>query len=244
MTFTTALYDKQNGIGCITLNRPEVLNAYNVAMRDELFEIFSAVRDDDEVRIVLLRGAGRAFCAGADLSEFGTAPSPTAARRIRFARDVWAVFRNLQVPTIAALHGFAFGSGFELALFCDLRIAAEGTLLGLPEVQLGMIPAAGGTQSLPRVCGLANALNLLLTGRRIEAAEALQLGIVSRVVPANELDHEVQTLAATLVGLDRDALQAIRRAVREGADMSLEQGLQHESRLAAGLRAGRNGASA
>jgi enoyl-CoA hydratase/carnithine racemase len=240
VTFETVMYEKRDTVAWITLNRPDVLNAYNIRMRDELFQILTAVRDDDDVRAVVLRGAGRAFCAGADLTEFGTAPSPTAARRIRFARDVWAVLAGLQVPTIAALHGFVFGSGFEMALFCDLRLAAAGTLLGLPEVRLGMIPAAGGTQMLPRACGLSAALDLLLTGRRIDADEAQRLNIVTRVVPAQSLEAETEALARDLASLDRRALQALRRAVREGTDLPLEDGLRLEARLAASLKTGQN----
>ena len=238
MTFETVAYEKRDSVAWLTLNRPTVLNAYNLQMRDELFELLAAVRDDDEVRVCVLRGAGRAFCAGADLTEFGTAPSPTAARRIRFARDVWALLGELPVPTIAALHGFAFGSGLELALFCDLRLAAEGTKLGLPEVRLGMIPAAGGTQTLPRACGLSRALELLITGRSVETDEALRLGLVSRVVPADRLEAEAAALARDLASLDRRVVQALRRAVREGADLPLEQGIRLEAALATSLRAG------
>jgi enoyl-CoA hydratase/carnithine racemase len=237
VTFETVVYEKRDAVAWLTLNRPAVLNAYNLQMRDDLFELLAAVRDDDEVRVCVLRGAGRAFCAGADLTEFGTAPSPTAARRIRFARDVWALLGALPVPTIAALHGFAFGSGLELALFCDLRLAAEGTKLGLPEVRLGMIPAAGGTQTLPRACGLSRALELLITGRSVETDEALRLGLVSRVVPADRLEAEVAALAQDLASLDRRVVQALRRAVREGADLPLEQGIRLEAALAASLRA-------
>lgn len=240
MTFDTVLYDKRDAVALVTLNRPQVLNSYNMKMRDELHEVLSAVRDDPDVRVMVLRGAGRAFCAGADLTEFGTAPSPTAARRIRFARDVWALLDGLDVPTIAALHGFALGSGLEMALFCDLRVAAEGTQLGLPEARLGMIPAAGGTQTLPRACGLGRSLDLLLTGRRIDAAEALRIGLVSRVVPPERLDEEVDAVARDLAALDRRAVRAVRRAVRQGADLPLEQGLRLEARLATGLRSGRD----
>jgi enoyl-CoA hydratase/carnithine racemase len=239
VTFATLCYDTLDdveGAVCITLNRPEVLNAYNLRMRDELFEVLQAVRDTPDVRVLVLRGAGRAFCAGADLTEFGTAPSPTAARRVRFARDVWALLGELPVPKIAALHGYAFGSGLEMALFCDLRVAADTTQLALPEVQLGMIPAAGGTQTLPRVAGLGAALDLLLTGRRVDAAEALRLGLVTRVVPAERLDGEVRSLATRIATLDPRAVQAVCRAVREGADIPLDQGLRLEARLAASLR--------
>ncbi len=235
MSFDTILFESRNGTAWITLNRPDVLNAYNVRMRDELFDALSAVRDDPEIRVLVLRGSGRAFCTGADLTEFGTAPSPTAARHIRFARDVWALLDGLEVPTIAALHGFVFGSGLEMALFCDLRIATEGTLFGLPEVRLGMIPAAGGTQTLPRVCGLGASLDLLLTGRRVDAAEALRLRLISRIVAPDALPAETDALVADLLTLDSAALRAIKTAVRRGFDLSLPDGLRLEARLAATL---------
>jgi enoyl-CoA hydratase/carnithine racemase len=237
VSFETVVYEKGERVAWVTLNRPERLNAYSMQMRDELDEVFAAVRDDTEVGALVIRGAGRAFCAGADLTEFGTAPSPTVARRIRFARDVWGVLQSLAVPTIAQLHGFAFGSGLELALFCDLRLAATGTQISLPEVRLGMIPAAGGTQTLARVCGLGAAIDLLLTGRRVEADEALRLGILSRVVPAEQLETEVDQLARDLAALDARVVSAARRAVREGADLPLEQGLRLEATLAASVRA-------
>src|SRR5215207_2222092 len=123
MTFSTVTYEQVDGVARVTLNRPHVLNAYNIQMRDELHEICSVVADDDEIWALVLSGAGRAFCAGADLSEFGSAPSPTIARRVRFGRDVWHRLASLRKPKIAVLHGFVFGSGFELALFCDLRVA-------------------------------------------------------------------------------------------------------------------------
>jgi enoyl-CoA hydratase/carnithine racemase len=236
VSFQTLIFEKRAQVAWLTLNRPDRLNAYNVRMRDELDEVLGAVADDTDVGALVVRGAGRAFCAGADLTEFGTAPSPTLARRIRFARDVWGALQRLEVPTIAALHGFAFGSGLELALLCDLRLAASGTLLGLPEVGLGMIPAAGGTQTLARACGLSVALDLLLTGRRIDADEALRVGIVSRVVAPEQLEAEARQMADELTRLDARAVRAARRAVKEGADLPLEQGLRLEARLAAAVR--------
>jgi enoyl-CoA hydratase/carnithine racemase len=233
MSFDTLIYEKDDSVAWVTLNRPDVLNVYNIRMRDELFEVLTAVRDDTDVRVLVLRGAGRAFCAGADLTEFGTAPSPTAGRRIRFSRDVWSTLDGLEIPTIAALHGFALGSGLEMALFCDLRLAAEGTQFGLPETRLGMIPAAGATQTLPRVCGTAAALDLMLTGRRIDTAEALRIGLVSQVVPADRLIAEAGRIAVELAQRDRRVLRAIRRAVREGADLSLAQELHLQEALAA-----------
>lgn len=231
---STVLYEKQDGgIATVTLNRPDVLNAYSVQMRDDLFSTLAAITDDDEIRAVILNGNGRAFCAGADLTEFGTAPSPTAARRIRFGRDVWALLHRLPVPIIASLHGYAFGSGLEMALLCDFRVAAEGTLFGLPEVRLGMVPAAGGTQTLAPVIGISAALDLLLTGRRIDTAEALRLGLLTRVVPSADLAREVESIAHTLAELNPTVVRAIRQAVKESRGLTLEQGLALESRLAA-----------
>ena len=129
----------------LTLNRPRRLNAYNVAMRDELYALLEAVRDDPEVRAVVLSGAGeRAFCAGADLSEFGTAPSQVVARAVRWERDVWGLFLAIDKPIVAALHGYVIGSGVEMACLCDLRVASEDATFAMPETALGMAPAAGG----------------------------------------------------------------------------------------------------
>jgi enoyl-CoA hydratase len=234
--FETIDYAIRDGVAWVTLNRPAVLNAYNIRMRDELYEVLSAVRDDAAVRALVLRGAGRAFCAGADLTEFGTAPSPTIARSIRFARDVWALLDGLEVPSVAAIHGACFGSGLEMALSCDLRLAAEDAGLALPEVGLGLIPAAGGTQTLPRAIRLGAALEMLLTGARLDAAEALRLGLVSRVVAGDRLAAEAEALAVRLAALDGRATRALRRAVREGANLPLADGLRLEARLAAALR--------
>ena len=230
------LFDVRDGVGWVTLNRPEALNAYNMRMRDELYEVLTAIRDDSDIRVMVLRGSGRAFCAGADLTEFGTAPSPTTGRLIRFARDNWALLRELSVPTIAALHGYVLGSGLEMALLCDLRLAADDVQMGLPEAGLGLIPAAGGTQTLSRLCGPGVALDLMLSGRRVAADEAVSLGLVSRVVPRGELDGEARGLARQLAGLDARAVSSIKRAVYEGLDMPLDQGLRLESDLAAELR--------
>ncbi len=235
MTFSTLIYEVDAGIARVTLNRPAVLNAYNTAMRDELSEVLSAVRDDLDIRVLTLAGAGRAFCAGADLTEFGTAPSPTAARRLRFARDVWAQMDELPVPSIAALHGFVFGSGLEMALLCDIRIAAETAELAMPEPQWGLMPAAGGTQTLARACGSSAALDLLLTGRRIGAPEAQRRGIVARVVPEAELQATTDALARQLASLEPGTVKCVRRAVRAGMDLPLAQALELEARLAAAL---------
>lgn len=236
MNFSTVVFERSGNVAWITLNRPQVLNAYNIQMRDELFEIFSAIRDDDELSVAVVKGAGRGFCAGADLTEFGTAPSPTIARHVRFARDIWQLINDLPVPRIAAIHGFCFGSGLEIALLCDIRVAAEGTLFGFPEAHLGMIPAAAGTQTLPRACGLSASADLLLTGRRIDSEEALRLGLLYQVVSASQLDSSTRAIVDLLQRLDPLAARAALRAVREGSDLPLDAAIRLESRLAARLR--------
>ena len=238
--FETITFEKRQGIAYLTLNRPRALNAYNVKMRDEIWQALSAMRDDDELRVGVLAGAGdRAFCAGADLSEFGTAPSRVIARRVRFERDVWGLWLGLPQPFIAALHGFVLGSGIEMALCCDLRVASDDAQFGLPEIGLGMIPAAGGTQTAPRVMGRAAALEFMLLGERVGAAEALRIGLVQRVVPRSELPPTVEAMAQRIAALEPSALRAAKEAVRRGLDLRLDEGLALESRLAAMLRARR-----
>jgi enoyl-CoA hydratase len=231
--FKTILFHKSGPIGYVTLNRPEALNVYNVKMRDELHEVLSAIRDDPDVDVVILRGAGdRAFCAGADLSEFLTAPPPAASRQVRWERDVWGLFLSIPQPVIAALHGYVLGSGIEMALCCDLRIASEETRFGLPEVTLGIIPAAGGSQTLPRTIGRAKSLEMLLTNRWIDAGEALSAGLVNRVVPRQDLMRTVERLASQLASQPRLITRCIKEAVSRGASLRLQEGLDLERRLA------------
>jgi len=234
--FETIIYQKQNNIAYITLNRPRALNAYNLRMRDELYEVLGAIRDDADVRVAIFQGAGeRAFCAGADLTEFLTAPSPLIARQVRWERDVWGLFLSLPQPLIAALHGYVLGSGLEIALCCDIRLAAEDVQFGLPEPQLGIIPAAGGSQTLPRVIGGAKALEILLSGRWIKAEEARRLKLVNRVVPREKLFNEAEKLAQKIAGFDPVAVAYAKQAVTRGLDLSLEQGLRLEARLAGAI---------
>lgn len=232
--FETIIYEKRHGIGHVVLNRPHALNAFNIQMRDDLFQVLSSIKDDRELRVVIFSGAGeRAFSAGADLTEFGTAPSRVIARQVRWKRDIWGLFLSIEKPLIAAMHGFVIGSGVEIALCCDIRIASEDAQFNLPEVTLGMIPAAGGTQTVPRMVGTGNALELLLTGDRITASEALRIGLVNRVVPRPGLMAAATEVASKLLSMDPVALRYAKRAINEGLDMRLEEGLDLERRLAA-----------
>ncbi|HZA25828.1 MAG TPA: enoyl-CoA hydratase/isomerase family protein [Dehalococcoidia bacterium] len=231
--FATLLFTKSDGIAHISLDRPRVLNAYNIQMRDDFSQVLAAVHDDPEVRVALITGQGRAFCAGADLTEFGTAPSLVMARQVRWERDVWGQLLDLQQPVITAVHGYCIGSGLEIMLLSDLRIAAEDTVFAMPEVHLGMVPAAGGTQTLPRNAGPSAALDLLLTGRRFDTAEALKLSLITRVFPELQLQPAAWDIARQLVSLEPSTLAAAKVALREGANIPLVLALDLELRLAA-----------
>jgi enoyl-CoA hydratase len=234
--FETIIYEKLDGKGYITLNRPKFLNVYNIRMRDELFQALQAVQDDTEVRVGIIKAAGeRAFCAGADLSEFLTAPSPVIARQVRFERDVWSLFLNIRKPLIAALHGYVLGSGIEMALCCDIRIASDDAQFGVPEMGLGIIPAAGGSQTLPRVINRGYALEMLLSGRWVKVDEACRMGLVNRVVPRTELLPAVEKMADKIRGYDPIVVSCAKQAVTRGLDLPLSQGLELEARLGCGL---------
>ena len=231
------IYQKRNGTGYVTLNRPQALNAYNLQMRDELYQVLGAIRDDPEVKVVVFQGAGeKAFCAGADLTEFLTAPSPVIARQVRWERDVWGLFLSINRPLIAALHGYILGSGIEIALCCDIRLASEEARFGLPEPGLGIIPAAGGSQTLPRTIGRAAALEVLMSGRRLTAEEAYRLKLVNRVVSRTELLPEAERLADKIKEHNPLAVSYAKQAVTRGLDLNLKQGLQLEVRLGHRLR--------
>lgn len=237
--FATLTYEKDGGIAWVTLNRPETLNAVNLQMRDELWEALHALRDDPEVAVAIFKGAGeRAFSAGADVSEFGTAPSVIEARRARRERDVWGYMLAIEKPLIAAIHGFALGAGIELSMCCDLRIAAEDARIGLPEVTLGYIPSAGGTQLMPRIIRPGVAMGLILSGDAIDAAEALRIGLVHRVVPRDRLYAEAEEMARRLMGLSPLALRLAKAAITQGLDLPLAEGLNLEARLARQALAG------
>lgn len=236
--FDTLIYEKADRIAYVTINRPQSMNAFNIRMRDELYQILNAIKDDPDVSVVIVKGAGeKAFCAGADLSEFLTAPSPITARQVRWERDVWGLFLRIPQPLIAALHGYVLGSGIEIALCCDIRIASTNTSFGLPEVALGMIPAAGGTQTLPRTVGRSKALEMLLTDRWIDGKEAYAVGLVNEVVPTEKLFARADEMAREIACHDPAAIRYAKRAVERGQDMRLAEGLYLEKRLAARLMA-------
>ena len=234
MTDQLMLYDKPlDGVACVTLNRPEALNAINMAMRDDLWAFVHAALIDPDVRVLVFRGHGpRAFSAGADISEFGTAPSLHDAREARRQRDLWALLEDLPLPTIAALHGFCFGAGIELPLYCDLRIAADNTRIGLPEMTLGYIPSAGGTQLMPRIAPPGVARGLILSGDPVDSQRALAWGIVHRVVPRSQLDRTVDAAAQRLAAADPELISAVKDSVRRGLDLPLGTAIRRDAQTA------------
>jgi enoyl-CoA hydratase/carnithine racemase len=233
----TIIYQKHDdGVAVLTLDRPGALNAFNIQMRDEIYEVLTAVRDDDEVRGVLVQGAGgRAFCAGADLSEFGSTPSQAVARSVRRERDVWGLWLSIHKPMVAAIQGFCLGSGIEIASVCDVRIACDDAVFGMPEVGLGLIPAAGGTQLLPRFLGQGRALDLLLAGYRFTAVDAFRYGFVSDVVSRDMLEKRALGTLRNMLKAPSASLYAAKRLVSEGLDLALSEALALERRIGKAL---------
>lgn len=219
-------------VALVTLNRPQRANAYDVAMRDALFAALTAVRDDRGVRAMVLCGNGPAFSTGGDVAEFGSAPSPLRAREVRWLRDVWGGLWSLPVITVAAVHGYAVGGGFEMALLCDQAIAATDARFALPETGLGMIPGVGGTQTLPRLIGEGRAMHYALTGGWLDAQGARSCGLVSAVVPRKALLPAALRVARAVAELAPDLVIRLKRAVNEGGDLPLARGLALERTLA------------
>lgn len=222
--------DEARPVATIVLDVPGKLNRVSMAARGQLAGLFEELGRDESMRAIVLRGAGDAFTAGGDIAGFLAAEPETVSR---LAWNVAAAERCPK-PVIAALHGYAFGVGLELALACDFRIAAEGTQLALPEVRLGMIPGSGGTQRLARLVGLGRAKDMIMRGRRIEAQEALALGLVTEVVPPEELDAAVDRLLDELSALSPLALGMAKRILNHAYDGPLALGLEVEG-LAYGL---------
>ena len=237
MAYEAIRYELTDGIATITLNRPAVHNAMNERMREELTACFGELVRSEDARVVVVTGTGeRAFSAGADIRGFVAPQVPVRFRDGRRRVDFRAAMDRCPQPIIAAIRGFALGGGLELALACDIRIAGEDSQLGLTEVNLAIIPGGGGTQRLPRLVGRGKALEMILTGGRIDAREALRIGLVERVVPATEVLSSAQALARTLAEKAPVALRYAKEAVVKGLGLPLEDGLRLENDLATLLR--------
>lgn len=219
----------ENHAAVITLNRPEALNAFNYETLEELQRTVEDIRINPDVRVVIFTGAGdKAFSVGADLKERKTLSQTDVKRNVYKIGEVFSLIDLLPQPTIAAINGFAFGGGMELALSCDFRLAAQGTKMGLTETSLAIIPGAGGTQRLPRLIGQAKALELILTARRLTSEEALHYGILTKAVPQDQLLEECLKLAEEMLANGPVALQQAKFAVKQGMNADLQTGLQIE----------------
>ena len=217
-------------VATITLNRPEVMNALDPEARAAFAACWRRVAEDDAVRVVILTGAGeRAFCTGADLKK--TMPPKESYAQLAFGVEERAFDEGefaSDKPSICAVNGYALGGGLELALACDIRIASENARFGQPEVRVGSIPGAGGTQRLPRAVGLSDAMLMLLTGEAIDAAEALRIGLVSRVVPLPRLLEEANAIAARIAANAPLAVRAVKRLAVQGAHLPLTDAMRAE----------------
>lgn len=228
--FEHLAYRVEEGIAYIALKRPEALNALSQDLLLELSQAVEVLHQDPEARVAIFHGEGRAFAAGADLKEISALKDPFAAREYALlGQGVFSEIAALPIPTIAAIHGYALGGGLELALACDLRVAAKGARLGLPEVGLGLIPGFGGTQRLPRLIGRGRALDLILTARHVEAEEALALGLVNRV--AEDALEEAKTLARKIMKNGPVALALAKESLVRGEGLDLAEALEIEADL-------------
>lgn len=226
------LVEKQDRIAWVTLNRPEKMNALNNALLKELECEIAGLEHDAEVGVVILTGAGeKAFVAGADISELKDLDSGSAREQALKGQAVFNRIAAMPKPVIAAVNGFALGGGCELALSAHIRVASENAKFGLPEVSLGIIPGYGGTQRLPRLVGTGVGLDLILSGDMVPAADALRMGLVSRIFPQADLKAGVEKLAKTILSRGPLALTRALAAVQQGVEMPLEQGLQFEAAL-------------
>jgi enoyl-CoA hydratase len=216
MPYSTVSYAKKGHVAHITLNRPEAGNSINLELAQELEAVCRQANQDEAVYVVIVTGAGKkAFCKGGELEKSGAA----------------AAIASIEKPVIAAINGDALGQGLEIILSCDIRLASDKAKIGFPQVSQGLIPADGGTQRLPRIVGRSKALELILTAENITAAEALEIGLVSKVVSSDKLADEAEVLAKTIAAKGPIALRFIKEAVNKGLDLTLEQGLRLEADL-------------
>jgi enoyl-CoA hydratase len=229
MTYQTILVDHQDRVATITLNRPDALNALNAQVMTEVTTAAAELDADPGVGAIIVTGSAKAFAAGADIKEMSALSFADVFTADYFA--AWAKFAAVRTPTIAAVSGYALGGGCELAMMCDLLIAADTAKFGQPEIKLGVLPGMGGSQRLTRAIGKAKAMDLILTGRNMDAAEAERSGLVSRLVPADELLREAQAVATTIAQMSLSAARMAKEAVNRAFETPLSEGLLYERRL-------------
>ncbi|MBO8168126.1 MAG: enoyl-CoA hydratase/isomerase family protein [Thermoanaerobacteraceae bacterium] len=231
MVYENLLWEIKEGIGYLTLNRPQSLNALNNAVLQELSGLLDEIAENNEVEVVVVTGAGKAFIAGADIKEMAEKTALEAREFSALGHEVMLKLENLPQPTIAAVNGYALGGGLELAMACDMRVASKKAKFGQPEVGLGVIPGFGGTQRLPRLIGKAFASEMLYTGGMYDAEQAYQMGLVNRVVEPEELMDSVEELARQIMSKGKIAVQLAKSAVVNGLDMDLDSALAYEKEI-------------
>jgi enoyl-CoA hydratase len=232
MNFENILFEKKGAIAYVTINRPKVLNALNMATMEELRTAFTAIKDDREVRVAIMTGSGeKAFIAGADIGELAKNDAVSAKEYTHRGQSVLDLIENLGKPVIACINGFALGGGCEIAMACTMRLASENARLGQPEVKLGIIPGYGGTQRLPRLVGKGIAMQLVLAGEMISAQEAHRIGLVNEVTTAAELIPRAEAIAQKIIANSPLAVQYAMEAVNKGMEMTLAEGLYLEAVL-------------
>jgi enoyl-CoA hydratase len=230
--FENILLETDGVIAALTINRPDKRNAVNNATVEEIDQALDQVEANQDLRVLILTGAGdKAFVAGADIKELDRRDTILGHTETRRRQEVYTRIEQLDIPSIAAINGWALGTGLELTMVCTLRVASSNAKMGQPEVKLGIIPGAGGTYRLPRLVGMGRAMEMVLTGEPVTADEALAMGLVNRVVPPEKLMEEVRTLAETIAALPKLAVQYAKEAVLRGVEGSLVEGLAHESYL-------------
>src|ERR1041385_6609429 len=231
-SFENITYEKKGAIGYVTVNRPKVLNALNMATMEELRQAFHSIKGDTEIRVVILTGSGeKAFVAGADIGELSKHDAVSGKEYTHKGQSVLNLIENLGKPVIACINGFALGGGCEIAMACTIRLATESAKLGQPEVKLGIIPGYGGTQRLARLVGKGIAMQLVLTGEMITAQEAHRIGLVNEVVAAAELISRAEAIAQKIIGNAPLAVQYAMEAVNKGMETTLAEGLYLEATL-------------
>src|SRR5712675_3025942 len=232
MTYENILVEKKNSIAYITVNRPKVLNALNMATMEELRSAFHDIKNDKGIRVVILTGAGeKAFVAGADIGELAKQDAVSGKEYAHRGQAVLDLIENLGKPVIACINGFALGGGCELAIACTMRLASDNAKLGQPEVKLGILPGYGGTQRLPRLVGKGLAMQMILAGEMITAQEAHRIGLVNEVTPPAELIPRAEAIAAKIIANAPLAVQYAMEAVNKGMEMTLSEGLYLEAVL-------------
>jgi enoyl-CoA hydratase len=232
MNLENVLFEKKNSIAYVTVNRPKVLNALNMATMEELRSAFHEIKNDAAVRVVILTGAGeKAFIAGADIGELAKHDAVSGKEYTHRGQSVLNLIENLGKPVIACINGFALGGGCEIAMACTMRLASDTAKLGQPEVKLGIIPGYGGTQRLPRLVGKGIAMQFVLAGEMTSAQEAHRIGLVNEVVPAAELIPRAEAIAQKIIANAPLAVQYAIEAVNKGTEMTLSEGLYLEAVL-------------